>query len=89
MTAAGLSAKAQTGIAGFDEVTGGGFPKGRMTLLLGGLGSGRTIPNVQFLTHGAQACKETGIFVAFEEAAKRIVAPFIRRHPVPPARDFP
>jgi circadian clock protein KaiC len=74
MTAAGLSAKAQTGIAGFDEVTGGGLPKGRTTLLVGGPGSGKTIFSVQFLAHGAQACKETGIFVAFEEAPKRIVA---------------
>ena len=74
MTAAGLSAKAQTGIAGFDEVTGGGLPQGRTTLLVGGPGSGKTIFSVQFLAHGAQACKETGIFVAFEEAPKRIVA---------------
>jgi circadian clock protein KaiC len=74
MTVAGLSAKAQTGIAGFDEVTGGGLPKGRTTLLVGGPGSGKTIFSVQFLVHGAQGCKEPGIFVAFEEAPKRIVS---------------
>lgn len=81
MTAVGLSvkaqtgiAKAQTGIAGFDEVTSGGLPKGRTTLLVGGPGSGKTIFSIQFLAHGAQTCKEPGIFVAFEEAPKRIVA---------------
>jgi circadian clock protein KaiC len=74
MSVARLSAKAQTGIAGFDEVTGGGLPKGRTTLLVGGPGSGKTIFSVQFLVHGARTCNEPGIFVAFEEAPKRIVA---------------
>jgi circadian clock protein KaiC len=74
MPATGLSVKAQTGIAGFDEVTGGGLPKGRTTLLVGGPGSGKTIFSVQFLAYGAKVCKEPGIFVAFEEAPKRIVA---------------
>jgi circadian clock protein KaiC len=66
--------KAPTGIFGFDEVTGGGLPLGRTTLLLGGPGSGKTILSLQFLVHGAQHCKEPGIFVAFEETSKRIVA---------------
>ena len=66
--------KAPTGIAGFDEITGDGLPHGRTTLLLGGPGSGKTIFSLQFLVHGAQACNEPGIFVAFEEASKRIVA---------------
>jgi circadian clock protein KaiC len=74
MTVAGLSAKSITGIAGFDEITGGGLPQGRTTLLVGGPGSGKTIFSVQFLAHGATACNEPGIFVAFEEAPKRIVA---------------
>src|ERR1700728_3885660 len=74
MTVAGLSAKSLTGITGFDEVTGGGLPKGRTTLLVGGPGSGKTIFSVQFLAHGAKACNEAGIFVAFEEAPKRIIA---------------
>jgi circadian clock protein KaiC len=67
-------AKAPTGITGFDEITGGGLPRGRTTLLVGGPGSGKTILALQFLVHGAQACKEPGIFVAFEEASKRIEA---------------
>src|ERR1700687_4387826 len=66
--------KAPTGIAGFDEITGGGLPHSRTTLLVGGPGSGKTILALQFLVHGAQACKEPGIFVAFEETSKRIVA---------------
>jgi circadian clock protein KaiC len=66
--------KAPTGIAGFDEITGGGLPRGRTTLLVGGPGSGKTILALQFLVHGAQDCREPGIFVAFEETSKRIVA---------------
>ncbi|HEU4646545.1 MAG TPA: circadian clock protein KaiC, partial [Burkholderiales bacterium] len=66
------SAKAPTGIAGFDEITGGGLPRGRTTLLVGGPGSGKTILALQFLVHGARHCKEPGVFVAFEETSKRI-----------------
>jgi circadian clock protein KaiC len=66
--------KAPTGIAGFDEITGGGLPHGRTTLLVGGPGSGKTILALQFLTHGARNCAEPGIFVAFEESSQRIVA---------------
>lgn len=69
-----MSSKAPTGITGFDEITGGGLPRGRTTLLMGGPGSGKTILALRFLVHGARDCKEPGIFVAFEETAKRIVA---------------
>ncbi|MBI5923448.1 MAG: circadian clock protein KaiC [Betaproteobacteria bacterium] len=68
------SSKASTGITGFDEITGGGLPHGRTTLLVGGPGSGKTVFALQFLVHGAQAGKEPGIFVAFEETSQRIVA---------------
>ncbi len=68
------SAKLATGIAGFDEMTFGGLPRGRTTLLVGGPGSGKTIFALQFLVHGAKHCKEPGIFVAFEESSTRIVA---------------
>src|SRR6187551_1287009 len=67
-------AKSPTGIRGFDEITGGGLPRGRTTLLVGGPGSGKTILSLQFLMYGAQTCKEPGIFVAFEETSQRIVA---------------
>ena len=65
--------KAKTGITGFDEMTGGGLPRGRTTLLVGGPGSGKTILALQFLVHGAQYCNEPGIFVAFEETSHRIL----------------
>jgi circadian clock protein KaiC len=68
--------KSPTGIVGFDQITGGGLPQGRTTLLVGGPGSGKTIFAAQFLVHGARMCKEPGIFVAFEENPKRIVANF-------------
>ena len=67
-------AKAPTGIAGFDEITRGGLPQGRTTVLAGGPGSGKTIFAMQFLAHGARNCGEHGIFVAFEESPARIVA---------------
>ncbi len=67
------SSKATTGIEGFDEITNGGLPRGRTTLLAGGPGSGKTIFALQFLKHGAQN-QEPGIFVAFEETSSRIKA---------------
>jgi circadian clock protein KaiC len=66
--------KAATGIEGFDEITNGGLPHGRTTLLVGQPGAGKTIFALRFLVHGARDCKEPGIFVAFEEASKRIAA---------------
>lgn len=70
--AAKESNKVPTGIAGFDEITRGGLPRARTTLLVGGPGSGKTIMALQFLAHGARDCKEPGIFVAFEETSRRI-----------------
>jgi circadian clock protein KaiC len=67
-------AKAATGIPGLDEITRGGLPRGSTTLLGGGPGSGKTIFGLQFLVHGARACREPGIFVAFEESSKRTLA---------------
>jgi circadian clock protein KaiC len=66
--------KARTGVEGFDEITSGGLPRGRTTLLSGGPGSGKTIFALQFLMCGARDFKEPGIFVAFEEPADRLVA---------------
>jgi circadian clock protein KaiC len=65
--------KAPTGIIGFDEITRGGLPRGRTTVLAGGPGSGKTIFGMQFLMHGVRACGDPGIFVAFEEAPARIL----------------
>lgn len=72
--AAKESRKVPTGIVGFDEITHGGLPRARTTLLVGGPGSGKTIMALQFLVHGARDCKEPGIFVAFEESSRRIEA---------------
>src|SRR3981081_4604216 len=69
-----ITMKTPTGIPGFDAITGGGLPRGRTTLLVGGPGSGKTLFALQFLVHGAQECKEPGIFVAFEESSKRLMA---------------
>ncbi|MHB2034264.1 MAG: ATPase domain-containing protein, partial [Gemmatimonadaceae bacterium] len=63
-----------TGIEGFDEITHGGLPRGRTTLLLGGPGCGKTVFALQTLVNGARQSKEAGIFVAFEESSRQIVA---------------
>lgn len=66
--------KARTGIEGFDEITRGGLPRGRTTLLEGGPGSGKTIMALQTLVNGIHLDREPAIFVAFEESSDRIVA---------------
>ena len=60
--------KARTGIAGLDEVTDGGLPRARTTLLCGGPGCGKTLMSLQFLVRGALDDAEPGVFVAFEES---------------------
>jgi archaellum biogenesis ATPase FlaH len=66
--------KVLTGIQGFDEVTDGGLPRGRTTLVMGGPGCGKTVFALQSLVTGANRRKEAGIFVAFEEGTRQIVA---------------
>jgi circadian clock protein KaiC len=61
-------AKTPTGIAGFDQITDGGLPSGRPTLICGGPGSGKTIFAIEFLVRGAER-GEPGVFVSFEESA--------------------
>jgi circadian clock protein KaiC len=65
--------KFSTGIDGLDEMTFGGLPRGRATLLVGGPGAGKTICALQTLVEGAKRDREPGIFVAFEESAPRIL----------------
>jgi circadian clock protein KaiC len=67
-------AKCPTGIQGFDQITGGGLPRGRTTLIEGGPGSGKTIFGLQTLVNGARLHNESGIFVAFEETSRLIIA---------------
>lgn len=64
--------KVPTGIDGFDELTGGGIPRGRITVVLGGPGTGKTVFSLQTLVRGALDGEEPGIFVAFEEDTRRI-----------------
>ena len=66
--------KMPTGIQGFDEITDGGLPVGRTTLVIGGPGSGKTVFALQTLVNGAHRLKQAGIFVAFEESSRQIVA---------------
>lgn len=67
-------AKTASGIEGFDEITGGGLPRGRVSLLLGGPGAGKTVFALETLVNGARHFQEPGIFVAFEESSRQIVA---------------
>lgn len=62
-------AKCPTGITGLDEITKGGLPQGRPTLVCGGAGSGKTLFAMEFLVRGAMKYDEPGVFIAFEETA--------------------
>src|SRR5450432_3420008 len=66
--------KTLTGIQGFDEITHGGLPGGRTTLVMGGPGCGKTVFALQSLATNAHRTKEAGIFVAFEENTRQIIA---------------
>jgi circadian clock protein KaiC len=61
-------AKAPTGIRGLDEITGGGLPRGRPTLICGSAGCGKTLFGMEFLVKGAVDFGEPGVFLAFEES---------------------
>lgn len=64
--------KSPTGIPGMDEITGGGLPKGRPTLVAGEAGSGKTLFAMEFIVNGAVQFDEPGVFVAFEENASEL-----------------
>ena len=66
--------KAPTGIEGLDQITGGGLPRGRPTLVCGGAGCGKTLFAMEFLVHGATRFAEPGVFVSFEETAEDLAA---------------
>ncbi|NCQ17270.1 MAG: KaiC family protein [Ignavibacteria bacterium] len=66
--------KSPTSIQGFDEITGGGLPKGRPTLVCGGAGCGKTLFAMEFLVRGATIYNEPGVFISFEETAKELTA---------------
>src|SRR5512132_2894531 len=66
--------KAPTGIRGLDEITFGGLPKGRPTLVCGGAGCGKTLLAMEFLVRGAVEHGEPGVFLSFEESEQELAA---------------
>jgi circadian clock protein KaiC len=67
-----LLAKSPTGILGLDEITGGGFPTGRPTLICGNAGCGKTLMAMEFLVRGATVYNEPGVFISFEETENEL-----------------
>ncbi len=64
--------KCPTGINGLDDITDGGLPRGRTTLVCGGAGSGKTLLSMEFLVRGAQEFGENGVFMSFEESCDEL-----------------
>jgi circadian clock protein KaiC len=64
--------KSPTGIQGFDEITAGGLPEGRPTLVCGGAGCGKTLFGIEFLVRGATQFDEPGVFMSFEETNEEL-----------------
>lgn len=64
--------KSPTGIQGLDEITFGGLPRGRTTLVCGSAGCGKTLLSLEFLIRGALQYNEPGVFIAFEETAEEL-----------------
>ncbi len=65
--------KSPTGIQGFDEITGGGLPTGRPSLVCGGAGCGKTLFGMEFLVRGATQFNEPGVFMSFEETNDELI----------------
>ena len=68
--------KTPTGIKGLDEITGGGLPQGRPTLVCGGTGCGKTLLAMEFLVRGAVEFEEAGVFMSFEEKSEELTKNF-------------
>ena len=64
--------KCPTGIRGLDEITGGGLPQGRPTLVCGAAGSGKTLLAIEFIMRGVRQFNEPGVFMAFEESGEEL-----------------
>jgi circadian clock protein KaiC len=64
--------KTPSGITGLDEITGGGLPTGRPTLICGAAGSGKTLCSLEFIVKGAMKFNEPGVFMAFEEKTEEL-----------------
>ncbi len=65
--------KSPTGIQGFDEITAGGLPTGRPTLVCGGAGCGKTLFGIEFLVRGATQFDEPGVLMSFEETSEELI----------------
>ena len=76
LPAAGTLRKIPTGIKGLDEITGGGLPQGRPTLVCGGTGCGKTLLAMEFLVRGATQFDEPGVFMSFEEKTAELAQNF-------------
>src|SRR5215217_9513158 len=68
--------KSPTGISGLDEITDGGLPRGRPTLVCGAAGCGKTLLAMEFLVRGIQEHGEPGAFISFEETREELAANF-------------
>ncbi len=68
--------KTPTGIKGLDEITDGGLPQGRPTLICGGTGCGKTLLAMEFLVRGATQFNEPGVFMSFEEKSEELTKNF-------------
>jgi circadian clock protein KaiC len=66
--------KCPVGIAGFDQITNGGLPRGRPALICGGAGCGKTLFAIEFVVRGATQFNEPGVFISFEESAEDLTA---------------
>ena len=64
--------KSRTGVIGLDDLTGGGLPSGRPTLVCGSAGCGKTMLAIEFLVRGATQFGESGVFMMFEENAREL-----------------
>src|SRR5437763_7486800 len=73
-SAANALPKAPTGIDGLDEITSGGLPRGRPTLVIGGPGCGKTMLAAEFVVQGATRFGEPGVIMMFEETAEELAA---------------
>jgi circadian clock protein KaiC len=65
--------KSPTGIQGFDEITNGGLPAGRPTLICGGAGCGKTLFGMEFIVRGVTHFNEPGVFMSFEETNEELI----------------
>ena len=74
LSPAGRLPKCPTGIQGLDEITGGGLPRGRPTLVCGGAGCGKTLFAAEFLVRGAVQFGDAGVFMSFEETDAELKA---------------